>query len=523
MTSPDFFDDIPDEVLEADSAAPGIDDVDEIIEKAQHQDEPADIEQETLLTYATQNADIWVRAQTILKPQYFEPEYRKVIRFVQEYYKKHGQLPPKRIIYAETKVNLDVVEDADREDIVDHILLQTEAFCRMEAARAAAIELVDKFGDPRNFSKTQLAAIIKRFGDIQNISLNRDLGMEIHADIREYLEIEKEFGAIPTKIGFLDQALGGGVSQPSLNVVSASSGQGKSIFLANIAFNYVLDGKNVIFYSLELEVPMVAKRFAAIMTDTDIGLVSSHIASVASQLKLSASSQGELWVKKFPMNTTMAEIESHYRDLCLETGKKFDVVCIDYIDVMAPVDTSIKRGELHIKDKDIAEDMNNFFHNNNIIGWTASQQTKTAVEERELKSSNVSGGRSKIDTADNLIMLRRNEEEREQERLWAIIRKARSSGGVDSKIPLRWNGKTQRMGDGDMDMFIRENPHIFGERSRKMREEDEKLSDAVKHDAIAQEQGLVTKKEETKSEKAQRGIQIRSTLRDTINAGKQND
>ena len=523
MSDLDYFSDVPDDVLDGEESA-GLDSVDDIIDEAQSTVETADIEQDTLLTYVTQNKDIWVRAAPILKPEYFEPEYRPVVRFVKDYYKEHGALPPKRIIHAKTRIGLDVVDDAGRDDVVDYILGQVDGFCRHQAFLLHAEKIADAFAKTKgNMTRSQIASFIKAGQEINRISIIRDLGIEIHDDAKHYLEMEKKFGSISTGIGFVDKALGGGVSKPSFNVVSASSGQGKSIFLMNIAFNYVLRGHNVVFYTLELEYPMVVKRFAAIMTATDIGLVSQDIHSISNQLKMSKSSQGSLQIMKFPMNTTILDIEAHYKDLCLTHEMEYDVVCIDYIDVMAPADSSIKRNEIHIKDKDIAEDMNNFFHDNMIIGWTASQQTKTAVDEKELKTSSVGGGRSKIDTADNLIMLRRNEEEREQERLWAIVRKARSSGGVDSKIPLRWDGGTQRMTDGDLDVFIKENGHIFGKKSRELREKDEGVSETVKNDAIAKEVGVKAKEKDGTNERKRRAISVRSNLRKTINAGKDDD
>lgn len=524
----DFFDDIPDDVLDSDD---GFMDPNDIVAEVRSEEnfETADIKQDIMLSYITQNPDIWIKSAPILKPSYFEPEYRPVIKFISDYYKKHSRLPPKNLILLDTNVAISPVdeEEAGREDTVEYVLEQVEKFCQhgaVEAAMYSALDIMDG-SNGRKMTRSQAMSIRERFEDASKVSMKRNLGIDVHADVQKYLELDKKFGAIPTGIGFLDKAFGGGVAQPSFNVVSAASGQGKSIFLQNIAFNYALGGRNVIFYTLELEYPTIVKRFSAMMTNTDIALVTQDIHSIAHQMKQMKRSQGAIMAMKFPMNTTILEIEAHYRDISLETDLQFDVVCIDYIDVMAPADTGIERGNIHIKDKDISEDMNNFFHANHIIGWTASQQTKTAVEEKELKSSNVSGGRSKVDTADNLIMLRRNEEERETERMWAIIRKARSSNAVNSKVPLRWNSKTQRMGDGDDELFIKENPHIFGEQSKKLREKDQGYSDNITKDAIAQEQGLPEKEkaEEPKSKRVHEAVKTRDNLRKRLNVGKKDE
>ena len=128
-----------------------------------------------------------------------------------------------------------------------------------------------------------------------------------------------------------------------------------------------------------------------------------------------------------------------------------------------------------------------------------------------------------MSTADNLFMLRRNDEEKEQQRSWVIIRKARSSGGDGAKIPLFWNGRTQRMGDGDHDLFVKENPQIFGEQSKKLREQEEKKNDKISNDAVAQALGVPDKKPTTDSKKKKEALSVRENLKRKLNRGKTDD
>lgn len=217
--------------------------------------------------------------------------------------------------------------------------------------------------------------------------------------------------------------------------------------------------------------------------------------------------------------TTMGDIEAHYKDLQMSHDKEFRVMCIDYMDLLTPMDTRIDRSNIHVKDKDISQDMNDFFHENNIIGWTASQQTKTAVDEKELKSSKVAGGADKVNTCDNLLMLRRNEEEKEEGIFWVIIRKARSSVGNDAKIPMKWHSRTQRMSDGDNDIFIRENPFLFGKLSKDVKK-DQGISKAIANDAIAKEAGVTVTKEQEATGKQKNASDIRTRIGDTFRKGR---
>ena len=258
---------------------------------------------------------------------------------------------------------------------------------------------------------------------------------------------------------------------------------------------------------------IVIKRYAAMMTDTHIDQVYTHLDTVAHSLHTRGKTDGAMWVVKFPMvGTTMADIQAHRLELQMHTGLHFGAVAIDYIDVMDPVQ-KVDKANIHLKDKFVSEEMNDWAHQNNIILWSASQQTKGAQDEKDPRQSGVAGGTPKVSTCDNLIIGKRNEDDIEDERWWAHVAKARSSGATKAKIPLYWNSQTMRMSDGDRDLFEEANPKLFGRKKGVEEKTTKVVSERVKNDPLAQEQGIDMKqKEEEETGKGRRAVDFYSKL-----------
>jgi hypothetical protein len=80
---------------------------------------------------------------------------------------------------------------------------------------------------------------------------------------------------------------------------------------------------------------------------------------------------------------------------------------------------------------------------------TAAQLNRGAVEEVEFDHSHISGGLSKIQTADNVFGIFTSRAMRERGRYQIQLMKTRSSSGVGMKIDLDFNIDTLRISDLD--------------------------------------------------------------------------
>jgi hypothetical protein len=160
---------------------------------------------------------------------------------------------------------------------------------------------------------------------------------------------------------------------------------------------------------------------------------------------------GAFQVKYMPSGKNANDIRSYVKEYEIKTGRKIDVLLIDYLDLMMPVGVKISPSDLFVKDKYVSEELRNLAMELNTVFVTASQLNRAAVEEIEFDHSHISGGLSKIQTADNVIGIFTSRAMRERGRYQIQLMKTRSSSGVNSKIDLEFDVDTLRIRDCDQE------------------------------------------------------------------------
>jgi hypothetical protein len=122
-------------------------------------------------------------------------------------------------------------------------------------------------------------------------------------------------------------------------------------------------------------------------------------------------------------------------------------MCVDYLDLLMPVSAKVSPNDLFVKDKYVSEELRNLAKELNIIFVTASQLNRAAVEEIEFDHSHISGGISKINTADNVFGIFTSRAMRERGRYQLQLMKTRSSSGVGQKVELEFDIESLRIRD----------------------------------------------------------------------------
>ena len=116
-----------------------------------------------------------------------------------------------------------------------------------------------------------------------------------------------------------------------------------------------------------------------------------------------------------------------------------------------PVSAKVSPNDLFVKDKYVSEELRNLAKELQMLMVTASQLNRSAVEEIEFDHSHISGGISKINTADNVFGIFTSRAMRERGRYQIQCMKSRSSTGVGQKIDLEYNIETMRITDPGLD------------------------------------------------------------------------
>jgi replicative DNA helicase len=160
-----------------------------------------------------------------------------------------------------------------------------------------------------------------------------------------------------------------------------------------------------------------------------------------------AKKSGQLRIKYMPAQSNVNDIRAYVKELQIQTGMKVDFLCIDYLDLIMPVSAKVSPSDLFVKDKYVSEELRNLAKELNVLFVTASQLNRSAVEEIEFDHSHISGGISKINTADNVFGIFTSRSMRERGLYQIQLMKTRSSSGVGQKIELKFDVETLRITD----------------------------------------------------------------------------
>ena len=245
----------------------------------------------------------------------------------------------------------------------------------------------------------------------------------------------------------MDRLLYGGFNRGELQIFAGGSGSGKSLFMQNLAVNWAQAGLNGCYITLELSEGLCSMRIDSMMTNTSAKEIFKDIDTVEMKVKMMQKKAGALQIKYMPAQSTVNDIRAYLKELQVKTGKRVDFLCVDYLDLIMPVSAKVSPNDLFVKDKYVSEELRNLAKELNVLFVTASQLNRAAVEEIEFDHSHISGGISKINTADNVFGIFTSRAMRERGRYQIQLMKTRSSSGVGQKVDLEFDLESLRIRD----------------------------------------------------------------------------
>ena len=406
----------------------------------QNTDYGYDIQKVYLEMFMT-DAESFVRCQGVFDPQTFDRRLQEPAKFVKEYVEEHNALPTFDMVNAATESNLKD-PGALQENHYDWLLAEFETFSRHKALESAILKSADLL------EKGEYGPVEDLVKKAVQIGLQKDLGTDYFADPRARLEgIKDKNGQVSTGWPSLDKKLFGGFNRGELNIFAGGSGSGKSLFLANLGVNWCLAGMNVLYLTFELSEALVSMRVDSMTTDIASRDIFKSIDDVEMKVKMIGKKSGAFQVKYMPTGKNANDLRAYIKEYEIKTGRKLDVVLVDYLDLMHPNAVKISAENLFVKDKYVSEELRNLAMELNCLFVTASQLNRSSVEEIEFDHSHISGGISKINTADNLIGIFTSRAMRERGRYQIQLMKTRSSSGVGQKIDLEFDVDSLRIRD----------------------------------------------------------------------------
>lgn len=391
------------------------------------------------------DAATFARCQSIFDHTLFDRKLQIAAEFIDNYVKEHSVMPTEDIVNAATKSEFKVSYDL-RDEHYDWLMNDFETFIRHKGLERAILEASDML------EKGEYGPVEEMIKKAVQVGLTKDLGTDYFADPRgRLMKIKDKNGQISTGWKTMDDRLFGGMNRGELNIFAGGSGAGKSLFLANLGVNWALAGLNVIYLTFELSEELVSMRIDSMTTGIPSREIFKSLDDVEMKVKMIGKKSGSLQIKYMPSGKTANDIRSYLKEYEIKVGHKVDVLLVDYLDLLMPISKKISPADLFIKDKFVSEELRNLSMEKNCIFVTASQLNRGAVEEVEFDHSHISGGLSKIQTADNVFGIFTSRAMRERGRYQLQLMKTRSSSGVGQKIDLEFNIDNLRISDLDDD------------------------------------------------------------------------
>ena len=386
------------------------------------------------------DAETFIRCQNIFNPDNFDQKLRATAKFINEYVDSYKVMPEAQIVNANCKIDLQPM--VVPKENYDWLMNDFENFSRHKALERA----INESGEL--LMSGDYGPVEKLIRDAIQVSLSRDMGTDYWYDPKgRLMKLKENNGQISTGWPTMDKKLYGGFKRGELDIFCAGSGGGKSLFLANLAVNFAMQGLNCIYFTFELSEELVGMRIDSIVTGTSTKDIFRSLDDVDLKVRMLGKKSGGIRIKYLPSGKNCNDLRSFLKEYQVKTGHKPDIILVDYLDLMMPLSIKVSPSDLFVKDKYVSEELRNLAMETQTVVVTASQLNRAAVEEIEFDHSHISGGLSKIMTADNVIGIFTSRGMRERGRYQIQFMKTRSSSGVGQKVDLEFNIETLRITD----------------------------------------------------------------------------
>jgi replicative DNA helicase len=361
-----------------------------------------------------------------IKSEYFEDQNQKIVfqeicHFVQEY----NQPATKEVLCIEVEKRTDINEQSFKEitqiiscleDVpteFNWLVDTTEKWCRDRAIYLALMESIH-ITDGKDEKKNR-DAIPSILSDALAVSFDNHVGHDYLQDYEQrYESYHKKEDKIEFDLEYFNKITKGGLPNKTLNIALAGTGVGKSLFMCHVASSVLLQGRNVLYITLEMAEERIAERIDANLLNVPI----QDIVDLPKQMfenkvtNLAKKTQGTLIIKEYPTASAHAgHFKSLLNELALKKSFKPDIIFIDYLNICS---SSRYKGNSNINSytfvKAIAEELRGLAVEFNVPIVSATQTTRSGYGSSDVELTDTSESFGLPATADLMFALISTEE-----------------------------------------------------------------------------------------------------------------
>ena len=299
--------------------------------------------QQTIIRNLLSNEEYLRKVIPFLKKEYFEAEYKNVFNEIVSFVSKYNKLPTKETLTLDMTNNGSFDPAAELVDLVftpekvndEWLIDNTEKWCQDRAIYLAIMESINIIdGKHQSLTKQALPEILS---DALGVCFDTNVGHDYIDNSDDRFEFYHTIeDRLPFDLENFNAITKGGLPNKTLNVALAGTGVGKSLFMCHVGAGALMQGKNVLYITMEMSEERIAERIDANLFNLPI----DQLEKLNKQMfdnkiaKIAQKNIGKLIVKEYP---TGAAHTGHFRALLneLKLKKDFvpDIIFIDYLNI----------------------------------------------------------------------------------------------------------------------------------------------------------------------------------------------
>ena len=362
-----------------------------------------------------------------IKDDYFDsPSHKILFSTLSEYVNKFETTPEPNALKIEVEKRRDISEEIykeveqflnnlDRDSYNEDWLIETtEKWCKEKAIYLALMESV-KIADGQDKTRTK-DAIPSIMSEALGVCFDDHVGHDYIQDSDDRYDFyHKKEEKIPFDIEYLNKITKGGLPNKTLNIALAGTGVGKSLFMCHVASSVLLQGRNVLYITMEMAEEKIAERIDANLLDIPIQQLTSPLLTKekysSKLLELTKKTQGKLIVKEYPTASAhVGHFKALLNELSMKKGFSPDIIFIDYLNICASARYKGTIVNSYTYVKAIAEELRGLAVEFNLPIVSATQTTRSGFGSSDPDLTDTSESFGLPATADLMLALISNEE-----------------------------------------------------------------------------------------------------------------
>ena len=378
--------------------------------------------EEIVISNLITNPDYMRKVLPFVKEEYFDDLSQKVVfKEVSTFIETYDNLPEPNAIALEVEKRKDLTEDAvnkvleilsglDKTEYNEDWLLDTtEKWCRERAIYNALMESV-QIADGQDKARIQ-DAIPTIMSEALSVCFDDHVGHDYIEDSESRYDFyHRKEEKIPFDLEFFNKITKGGLPNKTLNIALAGTGVGKSLFMCHMASAVLLQGRNVLYITLEMAEEKIAERIDANLLDVPIQQLSDPLFSKGKYQskieKLQDKTQGRLVIKEYPTASAhVNHFKSLLNELSLKRGFHPEIIFVDYLNICASSRYKNNIVNSYTYVKAIAEELRGLAGEFNVPIVSATQTTRSGYGSSDVELTDTSESFGLPATADLMFAL----------------------------------------------------------------------------------------------------------------------